>query len=128
MKNKRLIYLLLVIFTIPIGLFIRKNKGIFPYIIGEYAPDTLWALMLFWIFAFIFFHLSSFQIFVLTLVFTFCIEISQFYKGELIQQARQSFIGAMLLGHSFLWTDLVCYTIGALIGFGCEKLSLKIQK
>ncbi len=122
--KSRAIYLLFIALIIPLGLFIRKNKADFPSLIGEFAPDALWALMLFWIFGLVFFRFSASQLLVLTLVFTFLIEFSQFYKGEWLMEARQTFVGAMLLGHSFLWTDLICYTVGACVGWGIEKMRL----
>jgi hypothetical protein len=117
----RFIYLLFIVLVIPLGLFIRVNKANFPSLIGEFAPDTLWALMLFWIFGLLFFRKSAHQIFLITLAFTFVIEFSQFFKWEWLMQARQTFLGAMLLGHSFLWSDLVCYTVGIWAGWLLEK-------
>jgi hypothetical protein len=108
--------------VIPLGLFIRKNKADLPYLIGEFAPDALWALMLFWVFSLLFFRSSTTRVFLMTLIFTFLIEFSQLYKGEWLIQARQTFLGAMLLGHGFLWTDLICYTVGVCVGWGMEKV------
>lgn len=124
-SKKQLSYLLLITIIIPLGLFIRRNKGDFPYLIGEFAPDTLWALMLFWIFSLLFFRYSSNKTFWITLIFTYLIEISQFYQGAWLVALRQTFIGAMLLGHSFLWTDLICYTVGIGVGWVLNKVLFK---
>lgn len=123
--KKRWLYVLLSLLVIPLGLFIRRHKADFPYLIGEFAPDTLWALLLFWVFRLLFFRYSANQIFIITLIFTYLIEFSQFYQGAWLVALRQTFIGAMLLGHSFLWTDLVCYTVGIGIGWVLEKILSK---
>ena len=119
--KKRLLYSLLSILIVPLGLFIRRHKFDFPYIIGEFAPDALWALLLFWVFTIIFFRYSENKIFWLTLIFTYFIEFSQVYQGAWLVSLRQTFIGAMLLGHVFLWSDLVCYTVGICIGWIIDR-------
>jgi hypothetical protein len=53
------------------------------------------------------------------------IEGLQLYQGEWIVRLRQTFAGQMLLGHGFLWSDLLCYAAGVLIG--C-LLDIFIQK
>jgi hypothetical protein len=115
--KKRFLYTLFSVLVIPIGLYIRRHKGNFPYLIGEFAPDTLWALLLFWVFSIVLFRYSSLRIFWIVLIFTYLIEVSQFYQGAWLTALRQTFLGAMLLGHTFLWTDLVCYTVGIGIGY-----------
>ena len=123
--KKRLLYTLFSVSIIPSGLFIRYNKADFPYLIGEFAPDALWALLLFWVFSIIFFRYTANRIFWITLIFTYLIEFSQFYQGAWLVSLRQTFLGAMLLGHTFLWSDLVCYTIGIAIGWLIDRYALR---
>ena len=54
--------------------------------------------------------------------FSYLIEISQLYQGEWINSIRDTTLGALILGHGFLFSDLICYTIGILIGVVIEYL------
>lgn len=111
----------LMVGVVPVGLYIRRHKAEFPYLVGEFAPDALWALLLFWVFSLLFFWRSARWVLAVTLVFTFAIEVSQLYQAPWIMQVRLTFLGAMLLGHGFLWSDLACYTTGALVGWALAK-------
>jgi hypothetical protein len=48
----------------------------------------------------------------ISLAFAFLVEISQFYHAPWIDSIRQTTLGGLVLGFGFLWTDLVCYTVG----------------
>jgi len=85
--------------------------------VGEYAPDALWALLLFWAFSLPFSDYRPTRFFGHP-HFTFAIEYSQFYQAEWIMAARRTFFWVMPLGHGFLGPDLVCYATGILVGWG----------
>ncbi|MCU0449024.1 MAG: DUF2809 domain-containing protein [Bernardetiaceae bacterium] len=116
-----LLHLGLMAAVIPLGLHIRRHKTDFPYLVGEFAPDALWALLLFWVFSVIGYRRSAHWVAVATLLFTWAIEVSQWYQAEWIRAVRRNFWGAMLLGHGFLWTDLVCYTTGIAVGWAVAR-------
>ena len=46
------------------------------------------------------------------LSFSYCIEISQLYQADWINAIRGTTLGALVLGHGFLWSDILCYTVG----------------
>jgi hypothetical protein len=48
--------------------------------------------------------------------FCFAIELSQLYHAPRIDSIRQTTLGGLVLGFGFLWTDLVCYSVGIAIG------------
>ena len=52
----------------------------------------------------------------ITLIFSFGIELSQLYQAPWINAVRETRPGALVLGAGFKWTDLVCYTLGCLMG------------
>ncbi|NIV10756.1 MAG: DUF2809 domain-containing protein, partial [Aliifodinibius sp.] len=54
--------------------------------------------------------------------FSFLIEISQFYHPHWLDALRGTAIGGLILGFSFVWTDLICYTVGVVIGVILELL------
>jgi hypothetical protein len=50
--------------------------------------------------------------------YTFClfVELSQLYQGDWLNGIRGTKMGALVLGSGFLWSDLVAYLLGALMG------------
>ena len=50
------------------------------------------------------------------------IEISQLYQAEWINNIRHTTLGGLILGQGFLWSDMVAYTVGVIIGALFEKV------
>ena len=115
MKRNKLLYLLLTIIVMLLGLLSRKIEGL-PEIISLYSEDILWALMVFLLFAFLFNKKSTIFIISWAIIFSYSIEISQLYHAPWIDSIRNTVLGGLILGFGFLWSDLVCYTIGIIIG------------
>lgn len=115
MRRNRLLYLILTIIVIILGLLSRKIENL-PEIISLYSGDILWALMIFLIIAFIFNKKSTIFTITWAMIFSYSIEISQLYHEPWIDAIRNTTLGSLILGFGFLWSDLVCYTIGILIG------------
>ena len=115
MKRNRLLYLILTIIVMILGLLSRKISGL-PKIIELYSGDTFWALMVFLLYAFIFNKKSTKFIIIWAIIFSYSIEISQLYHAPWIDDIRNTTLGGLVLGFGFLWSDLICYTIGVIIG------------
>lgn len=122
MKRSRLVYLVLFFIVIALGLASRSKSLPMPSLIAAYGGDTLWALMVFVGLGVLFPSLSTGRIAALALGFSFLIEISQFYQAPWINALRDTRSGALILGHGFLWSDLVCYTAGVVLGVLLEKI------
>ena len=127
MKRSRLLYLILTIIVMILGLLSRKISGL-PKIIELYSGDILWALMVFLIIAFIFNKKSTIFIISWAIIFSYSIEISQLYHAPWIDAIRNTTLGGLILGFGFLWSDLICYTIGIIIGIILEKLLNKKRR
>ena len=127
MKRSRLLYLILTIIVMILGLLSRKISGL-PKIIELYSGDILWALMVFLIIAFIFNKKSTIFIISWAIIFSYSIEISQLYHAPWIDAIRNTTLGGLILGFGFLWSDLICYTIGIRIGIIIEKLLNKKRR
>ena len=125
MNRNRYIYSLLLVITIAIGLASRHFPGILPQWVQLYLGDTLWALMVFLLFGFSFHNKSTLWIAIAALLFSYSIEISQLYHATWIDALRANPLGGLILGFGFLWSDLVCYTIGVGFGYRMEKVFLK---
>jgi hypothetical protein len=114
--------LILIVLTLIIGLSSRKFPQIFPAFLAEYLGDTLWAMLVFWLLGFVFTRKPSVKLAFATLIFSYTIEISQLYHASWIDSIRDTTFGALVLGHGFLWSDIICYSAGILCGFTIELL------
>jgi len=114
--RNRLIYALIMPIVVVLGIGSRAFSEILPDFISTYAGDTLWALMAFLMIGFIFPSLSTVKVAAIALLFSLGIELSQLYHAPWIDDIRQYRLGALVLGHGFLWSDLVCYSFGIAMG------------
>ena len=121
MRRNGDVYLILTIITIILGLLSRKVQGL-PQIISSYSGDALWALMVFFLFSFLFNKKSTIFILVISIIFSYGIEISQLYHAPWIDSIRATTLGGLILGFGFLWSDLICYTVGIVIGAIIDKI------
>lgn len=134
LKNKernltrdRVIYLLLTLAIMCLGLASRKYIDYLPSFLGKYAGDTLWATMVYLGLAFLFNRFNIKKITILSLIFSYGIEISQLYQANWINEIRNTLIGSLILGRGFLFSDLICYTVGIFIGIIIDKLIFRIN-
>ena len=119
MKN-RLKFLLFALLLIPIGLATRTYGNEFMRL---YVGDSLWAMMIYFGLRFLF-PSQSLKAFWFALGFCYFIEISQLYHADWIDNIRQNRLGGLVLGFGFLWSDLVAYFLGVLVGYWLEKIYL----
>ena len=122
------IYLLILFFTLVLGLSSRVFSSSLPTWIAAYAGDTLWALLVFWLVGLLRPNWLSERVAAVALGFAFGIEISQLYQAPWLNAIRATMLGSLVLGHSFLWSDLVCYSVGILVGYLLERRELLSAK
>jgi len=120
MKRNRILYCLLIIAVVILGLLSRKFPEYLPEFIASYSGDFLWALMVFLGFGMLFNKQTTLKIVLYSLAFSFAIEFSQLYQADWIVNLRTNKLAALVLGHGFLWSDLLCYTAGIFVGAGIE--------
>ena len=125
MNRNRFLYLILLVITIVTGLASRHFSSYLPHWVQLYLGDALWALMVFLLFGFFLHKKSTLWIAIVALVFSYSIEISQLYQAPWIDALRANPLGGLILGFGFLWSDLVCYTVGVGFGYLMEKVFLK---
>ena len=51
-----------------------------------------------------------------SLLLCYSIEFSQLYQAEWIIAVRKTLFGRYVLGHGFLWSDILGYGVGILVG------------
>jgi hypothetical protein len=118
--RKRAWSLVALVLVILVGLASRRFPALFPAVLGKYPGDALWAVMVFMGWGLVFPQRSTLQIFVLTLVTSYGVELSKLYRAPWLDDFRVSTIGHLILGSSFSWQNLFAYTIGAVMGAVAE--------
>lgn len=119
--TKRVVYFIITVVVMLMGLLSRKFMFIFPSSIAPFVGDMLWAMMVYFGFRFLFPKLELLKSFNIALIFSFAIETSQLYQAEWINIIRKTTIGGLVLGHGFLWMDLISYFIGIIIALIIDK-------
>ena len=69
--------------------------------------------------------MGTFKVAITTLSFTYIIEISQLFHPQWLDHLRAVWVLALLLGHDFLWSDIVAYTLGISTGALVESVLLR---
>ena len=114
--RNRIIYGIAIVVTMLVGLFSRSGLVPMPRFVVLYVGDGIWALLVFWLACFfkpawpLKYRVAA------ALAFAYAIEFSQLYQADWINQIRQTRLGGLVLGFSFLPSDLVAYTIGIATG------------
>ena len=122
----RFVYLIATTVVVFAGLATRKYRGQLPAFLAEYAGDTLWALMLFLLVSTLLAGRPILTRAAISLALAFLVEISQLYHAPWINSIRQTTLGGLVLGFGFLWSDLVCYSVGILTGSLAEWVLRRI--
>ena len=123
-SRNRISYGCLTIGVLAIGFASRRFFGDYSFI-RLYVGDVLWALMVFFGLAFVFRRWSTRAVAVIALAFSFMIEISQLYHAPWIDSLRNTTLGGLILGFTFVWSDLLCYSLGVGLGALIETLFLQ---
>lgn len=120
--TRRVVYFIITVVVMLMGLLSRKFMFIFPKNIAPFIGDMFWAMMVYFGFRFLIPKLELLKSFNIALIFSFIIEISQLYQSDWINTIRRTIIGGLVLGHGFLWIDLISYSIGIIIGVIIDKV------
>lgn len=120
MTRNRKTYLGLILITIILGLLSRTTLT--PEFIYPYLGDYLYALMYFFITGFLFPNKKTLYITLISIGICYLTELSQLSDAEWISNIRNNKIGGLIIGISFLWSDIISYTFGGITGFILEKI------
>lgn len=84
-----------------------------PALVRVYGGDTLYAVLMFVLLALIWPTASSRKLSQWAAIVCVLIELSQLWHPPWLDAIRATRPGALVLGQGFVWTDLVCYLVGA---------------
>ncbi|WP_309640616.1 DUF2809 domain-containing protein [Flavobacterium sp.] len=107
LRNTRIFYFLITLLVVLLGILSRKINAI-PLFIG----DILYAVMVYFGCRLLFINGSNLKKIIFPLLFCYLIELQQLYNAEWLVAIRNTPLGHYALGQGFLWSDLVCYTLG----------------
>lgn len=111
-------YFLFIILTIGIGLLSRTS--IIPTLIYPYLGDVIYGLLFYLIIGFLFPKWSMLQVVLTSIIMCFAIEFSQLCQADWLNKLRSYRLGGLILGYTFVWSDLICYTLGGFLGYWIE--------
>ena len=122
-QKKRPWFAAMAALVVLLGLISRSPlQAHLPSWIAAYAGDTLWGLLIYLLFSVATPHRSPWTRAAAATGFAFAIELSQLYQAPWINDIRAHRLAALVLGHTFVWTDLACYSVGIGAGFALERL------
>lgn len=114
--------LVLMTVAVSLGLGSRSPSVPMPDLISRYAGDVLWAWLVFLLVGLLLRERSTLQVAAIASVFAMTIELSQLYHAPWIDNVRQTWLGGLVLGYGYLWSDVVCYALGILGGVAIEVM------
>lgn len=119
-KRLRWVYGLLVILWMGLGFYSRTSLPMLS-LVRSFGGDVLWAGMVYFLLAFCFPNKKIHTLIWITLGFSYIIECSQLWDVSWLVYARSTPL-RYVLGQGFVWSDLVCYTIGTCLSGGVDWL------
>ena len=122
-KRNRAAYLIGIGLVVVLGLASRRYASALPEFIARYAGDTLWAVMIFGLISLIAAEWSTARVAAATLLVSYIVEASQLYQAPWIDGIRNTRFVGLVLGYGFLWSDIVCYTVGVAFCVGLEHIA-----
>lgn len=103
--------------TIALGLATRRFPQAFPALIAEYGGDVLWAMLAYWVLALLVPRASPVRLTAGAMAISVCDELSQLIDWEWLRGVRSTWLGGLVFGQGFLWSDLACYAVGVALAF-----------
>ncbi len=122
--RRRLPFLCALLILCAAGLFVRSRHAVSPSFFTAYFPDAAWTMAVYCGFGLLFCRDARLH-FPLALGVSFLVELSQLWHTPFLEALRSTTLGGLVLGYGFLWSDLVCYTVGALLCAAAETILRK---
>jgi Protein of unknown function (DUF2809) len=112
-----------IVAVLALGLLSRSRAVAWPWWVTAYVGDALWAWLVFLGFGWLWTRWSTWRVACCALAFSFVIEFSQLIHTPWLDALRANRFAALVLGQGFLWSDLVCYSVGIAIGAMVERFT-----
>ena len=116
---RRIPFLCALLILCAAGLLVRSRHAVSPSFLTTYFPDAAWTMAVYCGFGLLFCRDARLH-FPLALGVSFLVELSQLWHTPLLEALRSTTLGGLVLGYGFLWSDLACYAVGALLCAAAE--------
>jgi hypothetical protein len=118
--RSRALYLALALAAAALGLASRRFRPALSPWLGAYAGDALWAAMVFLLAAAAWPRARVSTLALGAVLFSFAVEAAQLYHAPWLDALRATRPGGLVLGHDFVWSDLLCYAAGVLLAAAAD--------
>ena len=112
LNGKRLFYLTAALFIVACGLIWRWPGLHLPAPAAKYGGSILWGAMMFFVVAALLPRRELKTIAAIAAVVSACVEFSQLIEIGWLDAFRRTTFGALLLGRTFTWWDILAYWVG----------------
>jgi hypothetical protein len=113
--------------TVVLGLAVRRGWLPSTSFVARFAPDALWASLIYWLGSIAFRRSRPVAIAAGAFAFSVAVELSQLYHAPWIDAVRANRFAALVLGSGFLWGDLACYAGGVLLAYCLDAARCSLQ-
>jgi len=115
--KRRLIYFILFAFCTWLALATRSHRDWFPHVVTIYGGDVIWSGMFLFFLRMFFTRTPAWKLALLNYSLGVLAELSQLNQGSLMMAIRGNYLGRLMFGVGFLWSDLVCYALGTFLAW-----------
>jgi hypothetical protein len=95
-----------------VALGLASRRPFLPEFCILYVGDVLWGALFLTLAAWLAPWAPTLRLWVCATATVELIELSQLYQAPWVQEVRATTLGGLLLGHSFLWSDVLCVALG----------------
>lgn len=113
-----LCFLLIFVIEVIIALFVKDN------IIRPYGGDVLVVILMYYFFK-TFVKMNPLPLAIGVLFFAYAVEIGQYFNLVEVLNMQNNRIMRIVIGSSFSWGDMFCYTLGAIICLFLDRKEMK---
>lgn len=114
-----LCFLLIFVIEVIIALFVKDS------IIRPYGGDILVVILMYYFFK-SFVKMNPLPLALGVLLFAYAVEIGQYFNLVEILNMQDNAVMRVVIGSSFSWGDIVCYTLGAIICLFIDRKDMKV--
>lgn len=113
-----LCFLLIFVTEVIIALFVKDR------IIRPYVGDILVVILIYYFFK-SFVKMNPLPLAIGVLLFAYAVEIGQYFNLVEVLNMQDNAIMRVVIGSSFSWVDMLCYTIGAIICLFIDRKEIR---
>ncbi|WP_307207513.1 ribosomal maturation YjgA family protein [Paenibacillus harenae] len=104
-----------ILLIVASGLGVRMYSEALPPFVADHFGDALWACMIYCSVRCLWVNKPVSWAIVISIGICFAIEFSQLYQANWINAIRHTTLGGLVLGHGFLFIDLIRYSAGIML-------------